>query len=64
MMKYRVVFISSRGQPFAFRSLDARDEDDAVRWACRTFQGVEMEIQHNNRTIAKVTEEAKRAVAA
>jgi hypothetical protein len=64
MAKYRIVFISSRGQPFGFRDLDAYDDTDAIKWARRTFTDVEMEIRRNDRTIAKFKDEAEQIAAA
>jgi hypothetical protein len=58
MVKYRVVFLSSRGQPFGYRHIDAKDDADAIQWAKRSFVGVEMEILCNDCVIARVESEA------
>jgi len=54
MTKYRVVFISSRGQSFSFRDLTASDDADAIQWVRKTFTDVDMEIRCHDRTIAKL----------
>jgi hypothetical protein len=58
MTKYSVVFIPSRGQPFGYRDIGARDEADAAQWAQRSFVGVEMEILCNDRVVARIEREA------
>jgi hypothetical protein len=64
MMKYRLVFISSKGQSFGFRDLAAQDDTDAIQWARRTFPDVDMELSCHGRTIAKLRNETERAVIA
>ena len=64
MTKYRIVFISSRGQSFGFRDLAAADDDDAVRWARKSFTDVDMEIQCNDSTVARITKDAGQTIAA
>ena len=64
MTKYRIVFISSRGQSFSFRDLTANDDADAIRWARKTFGDVDMEIRCNDCTISKIKKDAGQTVAA
>ena len=63
MTKYRVVFISSRGQSFGFRDLTASDDADAIQWVRKTFTDVDMEIRCHDRTIAKLQKDPERTAA-
>jgi hypothetical protein len=64
MPKYRIDFISSRGQPFGFHDLQAYDDADVIKWARKSFADVEMVIQCRGRIVAKLNEGAMRASAA
>jgi hypothetical protein len=64
MTKYRIVFISSRGQSFGFRDLAAADHADAIRWARKTFSDVDMEIRCNDCTVAMINKDTGQTVTA